>query len=269
MTKTRIVHTTSGIELARKLAEEGHRIFTIQQAQKTADDVSISKNYLNEALHYLTQSGWIIRLRKGLYALSSSVPGVSPIHEFEIAMAIVTPAAISHWSALHYHSFTEQIPQKVFILTTAISRQNTTIQGTQYHCMQVKPERYFGTQKIWIGDARIVITDPERTLLDGLMKPQYCGDFAEVMHAFKIYMPKLKLDLIIDYALRLDTVIAKRLGWILEHHGINLSKLEKLASLPIKGYRPLDPTRPKKGRCNQYWSIQVNLSGKLLNETIT
>jgi hypothetical protein len=35
---------------------------------------------------------------------------VSPLHEFEIAMALVQPAAISHWSALNYHTLTEQTP---------------------------------------------------------------------------------------------------------------------------------------------------------------
>ena len=91
------------------------------------------------------------------------------------------------------------------------------------------------------------------------MKPQYCGDFSEILQAFEIYLPKLKLDRIINYALKLDTTVAKRLGWVLEHCGVSLSKLKKLAALPIKGYRPLDPTRPKKGPCNRYWSIQENL----------
>jgi predicted transcriptional regulator of viral defense system len=263
MTKAHIVYTTTGIELARKLAEQGYRIFTINQAQDAAPSAGITKNYLNEALHHLTQLGWIVRIHKGLYALSAIVPGVSPVHEFEIAMALVNPAAISHWSALHYHGLTEQIPQRIFILTTATTSipRNSKVGEITYQCIQVKSKRYFGTQQIWVGDARVVITDPERTLLDGLMKPQYCGDFAEVMYAFEVHMPKLKLDCIIDYALKLDTVVAKRLGWILERQGINSSRLEKLAALPIKGYRPLDPTRLKKGNCDRRWSIQENLRG--------
>ena len=48
---------------------------------------------------HLRRNGWIVSLRRGLYALASTVPGVTPAHEFEIAMALVEPAAISHWSA--------------------------------------------------------------------------------------------------------------------------------------------------------------------------
>ena len=60
-----------------------------------------------------------------------------------------------------------------------------------YRFIQVRPERFFGTEKVWIGDARVAITDLERTLLDGLSMPQCCGDFAEVLHAFEIGMAQL------------------------------------------------------------------------------
>jgi predicted transcriptional regulator of viral defense system len=265
MTKTPLVHPTIGFELIRKLAEEGLRIFTIDQAKNVANIVGIKNTYLNEVLYHLTQLGWLIRIQKGLYSFSSTLPGINAVHEFEIAMAIANPAAISYWSALHYHGLTEQIPQRVFILTTSSHSvpRNSKLGGITYQFIKVKPERYFGVQKFWVSDVRVTITDPERTLLDGLMKPQYCGDFSEVMHAFEVYLPKLKLDRIINYALKLDTVVAKRLGWVLKHYGVPLSKLKKLAALPIKGYRPLDPTRPKKGPCCQYWSIQENLSGTM------
>jgi predicted transcriptional regulator of viral defense system len=215
-------------------------------------------------------------LRKGLYALSSTVPGVTPAHEFEIAMALVEPAAISHWSALHYHGLTEQTPRNVSVLTTteasvprmrgakaSLGRQGFLVGDTIYRFIQVKPERFFGTERVWVGEARVTITDPERTLLDGLAMPQHCGDFAEVLHAFQVRGAHLNLKRIIEYALKLDAATAKRLGWVLEHQGIDSSELERLAAVPIKGYRKLDPTGPRKGPCNRRWMIQENLPGKV------
>jgi hypothetical protein len=67
--------------------------------------------------------------------------------------------------------------------------------------------------KVWIGEARVTITDPERTLL--------------------------------------------------EHQGVEPSKLGRLAALPIKGYRTLDPTGSRKGPRNRHWMIQENLPGKV------
>ena len=170
--------TQVGVELIRRIAAEGDRIFSTARARELASEVGLKDSYLREALYHLRRNGWIISLRRGLYALSASVPGTIPTHEFEVAMALVSPAAISHWSALHHHGLTQQVPRKVFILTStaasvprirSIKNKGTgdgyPVGDTIYQFVQVKPERYFGTEKVWIGEARVTITDPERTLL--------------------------------------------------------------------------------------------------------
>lgn len=276
MTEKKVIHSVSGIELVRRLANEGDRIFTVSRAKEMASEVGLAAGYVTQALFYLAQTGWLVRLRGGLYAISSTVPGVSPAHEFEIAMALVRPAAISHWSALHYHGLTEQAPRKVFVLTTnetEIPRvrgaKEKVIAGeypvgdTFYRFAQIKPEKFFGIEKVWVGEARVNITDVERTLLDGLAMPQYCGDFAEVLHAFEVRGKNIQLEKIIEYALRLDTATTKRLGWVLERQGIALNDLQPLLDVPIKGFRPLDPTGPRKGPYDHRWKIQENLPGKI------
>ena len=272
------MYTGHGMALVRILTSEGYRIFTTNQARKFAPTAGVSEGYLSQALHHLVRSGWLVRLRKGLYALSSSVPGVAPAHEFEIAMALVNPAAISHWSALHYHGLTDQIPRKVFVLTTTdtsiprvrSSKNNEKKEGypvgeLTYQFIQVKAERFYGYEKVWMGDVRVTITDPERTLLDGLSVPQYCGDFAEVLQAFELGWRNLNLKRMVEYALRWDAAMAKRLGWVLESQGCDLDFLEPLIQVPIKGYRKLDPTGPRNGPCNRRWMIQENLPGKMMN----
>jgi predicted transcriptional regulator of viral defense system len=273
MAKNSLVHSTGGIELVRQLSAAGQRIFTAEHAAKIAPSVGISPGYLREALHHLARSGWIVRLHRGLYALAGSAPGVLPLHDFEVAMALVQPAAVSHWSALNYHGLTEQIPRRVFVLTSARSvprprgvsaagAEGYTVGGTVYQFVRVNPERFFGVQDVWVDESRVKLTDPERTLLDGLMAPQYCGDFGEVLHAFEMRGAKLDVDRIIGYALKLDAATVKRLGWVLERQGIPTARLEPLRAAPIKGSRVLDPTGPRRGPSNAAWSLQVNLPGR-------
>lgn len=272
----KIKKSPMGVELIRLLVEEGDRIFSTDRARELSAHAGIKTPYLLESLYHLRRNGWIIPLRRGVYALASSVPGVSPVHEFEIAMALVPSSAISHWSALHHHGLSEQTPMRIFALTTTEAsipqargkraRQEGggyAIGDTVYQFIRIKPERFFGTEKVWVGEARVTITDPERTLLDGLTMPQYCGDFAEVLHAFEVRGDRLNVDRIVDYALRLGAATAKRLGWVLEHQGIGPDRLESLVKVPIKGYRALDPSGPRKGPCNTHWMIQENLPGKV------
>ena len=263
-----------GIELVRLLAYEGDRVFTTDRVRELAPRVGLKDSYVAESLYHLRKNNWIVSLRRGLYALSLTVPGVAAAHEFEIAMSLVDPAMISHWSALHHHGLTEQVPRDVFVLTTkgtwvprsreSKQRQSSgsyAVGDTTYRFVQVKRSRFFGAEKVWVGDARVSVTDLERTLLDGLSMPRHCGDFAEVLHAFQMAMDRLNTERITEYATRLGVTTAKRLGWALEIQGVAPSKLEELASLPIKGYRKLDPTGPRRGPCNSRWMVWENLPG--------
>lgn len=271
-------HTRIGIEMARKLFEEGKRIFSIPDARKAASYCGMADNYVVEALYHLSNNGWITRLKRGLYIISSSFPGMTPVHEFEIAMALVQPSAISHWSALHFHGMTEQIPQRVYITTTqavpisrAVKTRNKSqrsfsreVNGILYEFIKIKQERFFGIKDFWVGEVKVTITDPERTLIDGLISPKYFGGWAEIYSAFESHMSSLDLAKIIDYSLRLDAVIAKRLGWIMEKVGVGDTILQKLEAFPIKDYRVLDSTGPRKGHCNKRWMIQENFLGRML-----
>jgi len=82
-----------GVDLVRLLAGDGIRIFSTAQARELAPQVGLKDDYLLEALYHLRRNGWIVQIRRGLYALTAAVPGVSPVHEFEIAMALVAPGA--------------------------------------------------------------------------------------------------------------------------------------------------------------------------------
>ena len=271
-------HTRVGVELLKKLSEEGRRIFTVRDARKAASFCRVSDSYVVESLHHLSNTGWIVRLKRGLYVISSFSPGMTPIHEFEIAMALAHPAAISHWSAMHFHAMTEQIPQRIYVTTTqaiVLSRSTKKIKkngkitgqkinGIPYKFISIKPERFFGTKDYWVGEAKVTIMDPERTLIDGLVAPKYFGDWAEVYSAFESQFSRLDLDKMVDYSIRLDTAVVKRLGWILEKLEVEDSILQRLESVPIRGYRTLDPNSPRKGPCNKRWMIQENLPGKML-----
>jgi len=279
MTELTIKKTHVGIELVRLLAAEGYRIFSVEIARKFSARAGIKDEYLLEALFHLRRNGWIDSIHRGLYAITPAVPGLATAHEFEIAMALVSPAAISHWSALHYHGLTEQAPRRVFVLTTTdvsiprvrndekeITDSGYTVGDTLYQFIRVKQDRFFGTQNIWVGDARVTITDPERTLLDGLAMPKRCGDFAEVLHSFEVRGNDLHIERIVGYALRMDTVVAKRLGWVLESLDLGNESpalMEVLSKIPIKGYGTLDPDGPRNGPRNRRWMIQENLPGKV------
>jgi predicted transcriptional regulator of viral defense system len=274
--KERKHHTSARLELLSNLGAQYGRIITVEQARQNAAEFGLSENYVRQAFHHLEKAGWITRLKRGMYALTSPLFAVpEPLHEFEIVMHLVEPAAISHWTAMHYHGFTEQIPHTTYVLTTENWRPRQknsddprvyTVDGHNYEFIQVKPERFFGIDSVWIGNqnhARVKITDRERTLIDGLIRPQYCGDFGAVIESIHEHAHELDLDRLVDYALKIDAATCKRLGWTLSEVMSDVPQLNRLRDVQVAGYVPLDPTGPKKGHCNNEWHVQENLAGKL------
>lgn len=245
-----------GMRLLRLVANKGLRIFSMRNLRELG---GYSRG-LPEVLHYLAKEGWIVRLKRGTYAFSPESGFGTPPHEFEIAMHLVHPSAISHWTAMHYHHLTQQTPHTIFALTPTSSSIPRSLLKRHFCYIKIKKALFFGFQTIWINEAKVEITDPERTLLDGLMSPQYCGDFQEVFHAFEVHLNQLNLALLIQYALKMGAAAVKRLGWILDRLGVDQQTLAPLLQFPIKGYRKLDAVGPSKGSYAKKWRIHENLS---------
>jgi predicted transcriptional regulator of viral defense system len=56
------------------------------------------------------------------------------------------------------------------------------IKGTRYHLLRILTQHYWGVKAAFMGEARVRITDIERTLIDGLSSPDLCGGFREVAY---------------------------------------------------------------------------------------
>lgn len=262
-----IKHTNQGVNLAKALAEQGYRIFTTETAKIVGSSLGIKEQYISECLHHLKQSNWITSLRRGIFALTSALLSGGIINEYEIAMAIADPAAISYWSALHYHQLTQQTPHNIFVLTTTNSlklykntgtNRELVINGIRYNILSVKEEYYFGIKRVWLENVQINVTDLERTLLDAITKPKYCGGFAEVIESYKVASDKFDIAKLIEYANKLGDSAIRRLGWVLEYLGESDSTLTPLKKKFI-GYIKLNASGDKKGKYNSKWGIVENI----------
>ena len=239
------------IEMLNKLARK--KIFTIDEATKIT---GLDKNTLKVLLSRLEKRGWVERIEKGKYIIIplGAEKGEYTLHEFIIGSLLVKPSAIAYWSALNYHGFTEQIPNTVFVQTTARKkRQDLRIFGVRYKIIRIKPEKFFGIEKIWIEEFQVPITDREKTVIDCLDKPRYCGGIIEVAKAFREELDTEKLR---EYALRMDnSAIIRRLGYLCDYFEVSID----LPKPKTRNYILLDPTMPGEGHVDSKWRVMVNV----------
>lgn len=253
-----------GIDLLREIARRGD-LFTFDEVAGTG---RYERSVLRVMLSRLEHQGYIERIERGKYVVLplGAEKGKYTMHEFVPASMLVRPYAIAYWSALHHHGMTEQPPRTVFVQTTARKGKNRIeVFGLPYRIVRVKENKFFGVRSEWIGDMEIQLTDREKTIVDCLDQPRYCGGVVEVAKALgnERFEKTLDLGRLSDHAVRLgNSGVTRRLGYLCDRVGLDI----RLPDTKTKSYLHLDPSMPGKGPADPKWRLLVNLDDKILGD---
>lgn len=168
---------------------------------------------------------------------------------------------LSYGSAFDLHQMVTQ-PQLIVYVSSPRMMRSRTIQGTEFRFVRCKTEDLFGITEIWIDkNEKVRVSDLERTLLDGLKQPVYCGGFSEVAKGFSIKHQAIDPQKLIDYAIKLDVgAINRRLGYLMELYNIG-SRIhwEFLQTTLTPTYQLLDPELPAEGHHIARWRLRLNI----------
>jgi predicted transcriptional regulator of viral defense system len=251
-------HTLSKREafVLSSLSYAGKSIFTLPDIKKLVPE---PKNVLDN----LVRKKWILKLRKGVYAISPLDAGEKgaesyTLHGFVIASFLVKPYYIGYWSALNYHGLTEQTPPSVYVATTRPKNARTVL-DTRFVFVTIPKRKIFGIEETEVEKWKVMISAPEKTVVDCLDHPEHCGGVEEIAKAIFFSRDELDFMKVVSWARRIgNNAVVKRLGYIAETLGIDeclrLLSGEKLKS----GYPLLDPTLPRSGRIKERWKLLVN-----------
>lgn len=130
----------------------------IVETREAASRLGISVSYASHMLRSLQESGLVLRLRHGLWALDAKV------EPFSVPPYLTAPypAYVSFWSALAHHEMIEQIPRKIYAASLDRSRQVPTSIGA-YSIHHLAPTLFDGYSNF--GSLGFIAT-PEKALFD-------------------------------------------------------------------------------------------------------
>lgn len=244
------------------LSDRRKTLFTVEDARAAVD---LHPGHLHHLLQGLVRKRILERLARGLYLLIPIEAGTKRLHTEDalvIASALTSPAAVAYWSALNYHQFTEQIPDVVFVATTRqVLRREREVLGVRFRFIRVAERKFFGVETVQVGDKQACVTDREKTILDALDHPEYCGGMTEAAKALMAGWKAVDPGKVLDYAIRMDnSAVFKRLGYLLELHGLAEGRyLDRLRKHLRPGYSKLEPLNPFRGpHCGRWW-LRLNL----------
>lgn len=253
-------------KLLSTLSSQGKSIIKIKDIQKT---LGCSYQNARRIASDLADKKWLERLESGKYLiipLEAGEKGEFTEHEFIIASDLVEPYYIGFFSALNFHGFTEQVPYTVFVATTK-QKTSLDLHGLEYHFVTLTETKFFGAKEYAIGNKRVQISTPEKTLIDSLDHLGHSGGLEEVSKVFNNLGEDFSFDRLVNYALKFGNgAVLKRLNYLLHLFEIDLEDqlLAKLKDDMTKGYSLLDPTKPDRGPYKQKWKLRLNVSEKQL-----
>jgi predicted transcriptional regulator of viral defense system len=257
---------TVGPQVARLLAalyDRGQSTFTVPEA---ADIVGLSHHSTSTLLHKAVERGVISRLKRDLFTIIPAELGSSRQYSGNpyvtaLRLAGAAQSFVSHGTAMEIHRMVTQ-PQLVVYTSSTKRIANRTLQGTEFRFVLIKPAHFFGTVKHWATKQEsVLVSDLERTVIDGLRQPEYCGGIAEVAKGLWIRRQNVQVSKLLDYAHRLGVgAVIRRLGYLFELYGLaSESELASLRKNLTATYVLLDPILPKEGSHLSRWRLQVNI----------
>jgi len=242
------------------LAAEGKTLFTLGDLQAKLG----SRLKARKMASKLVKKQWLERLARGVYLVLELSAGSRPKwteDRYYIASKLASPCYIGFYNALHKYAWTEQVPLVVNTIVTS-PLKNRVIHGVEYRFIAVTKRKFFGRVKIVERGHEIEFSDPEKTIVDALDRPEYCGGMEEVAKALFIAKETLDFPKVVSYAERSGNgAVLKRLGFLCEMMGVPLSGeiVRRIKLKATKGYALLSPRGKREGRHSSRWGLLVNV----------
>ncbi len=168
---------------------------------------------------------------------------------------------IGFYSAMKFRGMTTQPVIKMFVVTP--KRQfPPQANNDKFLFIHTDKQNIWGIRAEWATKTdKVRISDTERTIIDGLAHPEYCGGITEVAKGIWLIKEKIDFSLLLGYLRKYDkNVIAKRLGYILEILGIAGNGFVNTIKEFIKNrYDIFDPTIERKIIDKNNWRLIDNV----------
>ena len=211
-------------KLILRLEWEKQPVVTIEETMTILD---CSNDHARKILHRLAQHRWLARITPGTYEL---IPAERGIHAFPdtnplfIGSTLVKPYYFSFATAAFFHGLSTQAAATVYIATTARKgRRLLNVRGKSYRLVVQPDRKFFGAVEVDAYGSRVMMAEPEKTLVDALDRPEYAGDVPEIAAMLWRRQGQFDWNRLADYALRVESqALIQRLGYLIDFLDIPL-----------------------------------------------
>ena len=202
-----------------------HPVFTLEQARRNIRHAG-GGSATGGNLKYHARTGRLTRVARGVFAV---VPEGMSAENFRpdpylVAHSIRPDGIFAFHGALELLGLAHSEWKEVAVYTGAQRRPPLRTKSFSLFFLQdpgpfSRPvDRLFGTRQVECRGVILRVTGPERTLIEGLRRPDQCGGAEEVVISAS-GAPVLDLDLVLEILKRYDIArVWSAAGWFLERY---------------------------------------------------
>jgi len=261
------VQKTLGSKAASLIAalyEEKLSIFRLKDVQKI---LAISKPSATNFIRKLVNRGIASRLKPGLFILVPFELGKEREYLGDpriVAREIAGGKGyyFSHGTAMQIHQMLTQ-PHLLVCASVLKPRRPVRVLGAEFRFIHTPRKYFFGVTDHWATkEMQVKVSDLEKTVIDGLRQPEYCGGLTEVAKGLWMRHQDMTPARLIEYAKKTGIgAVVRRLGFLMELYKIGVAQdLEALQNTLTETYMRLDPRLPAEGKFLRRWRLQLNVS---------
>ncbi|HEV2449386.1 MAG TPA: type IV toxin-antitoxin system AbiEi family antitoxin, partial [Thermoplasmata archaeon] len=194
----------SEAKIVLSLEAEGLEDLTLDGLRQRA---GVSAGFARKLAHELVRKGWLQRVGRGRYLLNPSRHGPDAIPDTDplrVGSRIVEPYYFGFATAAELLGLLPQASRLYYIVTPKRGGARWT-HAAQFRRITVAPGRFFGFERIERRGEAIRVSDPERTVLDCLARPEFAGGLGGVAKIIESAAGALDWDRMARYLRRLGS----------------------------------------------------------------
>jgi len=200
----------------------------------------MSRQAARNLINKLVKNGWLVRIKKGTYAISSlESRGLLTLSTFKTAQILNENSYISFEAALQHHGMFDQMLKK--IASVSLKRQATKdVQETTYQFVKTKKDLFFGWEEERVDNFLVKVATSEKAALDILTYRRNAYSIDLVFEKLSEYKKKFNFDRLNKFCSRHSLTVQRILGFLLDKLSIdstylyNLTKKSKSTSFMTK-----------------------------------
>jgi predicted transcriptional regulator of viral defense system len=231
-----------------------------------------SSDYARKVLSRLARDRWLVPILPGKYEFIPAERGeyaFPDTNPFFIGSQLVPSYYFSFATSAYYHGLTTQASLTVYIATSQGKTRKLIVREKTYQTILQPVDKFFGFSEVNAYGTRVMMAEPEKTILDSLDKPGYAGDIPEVVIMLWRGKNHLNWTQLAEYAIRFKSQsLIQRLGYLTDLLELASHETFRETLLSYLGKSTCYLGQPSRwqtgGTHDPVWRVMVNIPRQVL-----